>query len=109
VVGILLLIIIIGSYLSYRLARPINQLRLAAQIIAANSLEVSLPKKRRDEIGEMIESFDKMTFELSKGRERVAQSEREGAWKEMARQVAHEIKNPLTPMKLSIQHVQHAF
>src|ERR1043165_6658031 len=48
VVGILLLIIIAGSYLSYRLARPINQLRLAAQIIAANSLEVTLPKKRRD-------------------------------------------------------------
>ncbi|HET9136102.1 MAG TPA: ATP-binding protein [Candidatus Kapabacteria bacterium] len=109
VVGLLLLIIIIASYLSYRLVRPINQLRIAAQIIATNSLEISLPKKRRDEIGEMIESFDKMTFELSKGRERVAQSEREGAWKEMARQVAHEIKNPLTPMKLSIQHVQHAF
>jgi nitrogen fixation/metabolism regulation signal transduction histidine kinase len=49
-----------------------------------------------------------MTAELEKNRERIAASERELAWKEMARQVAHEIKNPLTPMRLSVQHLEHA-
>jgi nitrogen fixation/metabolism regulation signal transduction histidine kinase len=49
-----------------------------------------------------------MIVELQKGAEKLAKNEREGAWREMARQIAHEIKNPLTPMKLSIQHLQRA-
>ncbi len=63
----------------------------------------------QDEIGALIGEYNKMIRKLQDSADRLAQSEREGAWREMAKQVAHEIKNPLTPMKLSIQYLQHAF
>ena len=63
---------------------------------------------RNDEIGMLVEEYNKMVRKLEQSAQALAQSEREGAWREMARQVAHEIKNPLTPMKLSIQYLQNA-
>ncbi len=63
---------------------------------------------RKDEIGELVQQYNKMVRQLEESANLLAKSEREGAWREMARQVAHEIKNPLTPMKLSIQHLQKA-
>ncbi|MCG7855472.1 HAMP domain-containing histidine kinase [Flavihumibacter sediminis] len=63
---------------------------------------------REDEIGELVKEYNKMVMKLDESAEALAKSEREGAWREMARQVAHEIKNPLTPMKLSIQYLQRA-
>lgn len=62
--------------------------------------------KQRDEIGSLVSEYNRMIQELQKSAELLARSERESAWREMAKQVAHEIKNPLTPMKLSIQHLQ---
>ncbi len=61
-----------------------------------------------DEIGRLVDEYNKMVHQLEESADKLAKSEREGAWKEMARQVAHEIKNPLTPMKLSLQHLQFA-
>ncbi|RAJ88118.1 HAMP domain-containing protein [Chitinophaga dinghuensis] len=61
-----------------------------------------------DEIGALVKEYNKMVRKLEVSAARLAKSEREGAWREMARQVAHEIKNPLTPMKLSIQYLQRA-
>lgn len=63
---------------------------------------------RNDEIGELVKEYNKMVSKLGDSAALLAKSEREGAWREMARQVAHEIKNPLTPMKLSIQYLQKA-
>jgi nitrogen fixation/metabolism regulation signal transduction histidine kinase len=63
---------------------------------------------RDDEIGELVKQYNKMVQQLEQSANALAKSEREGAWREMARQVAHEIKNPLTPMKLSIQYLQRA-
>jgi signal transduction histidine kinase len=63
---------------------------------------------RNDEIGELVKQYNKMVRQLEQSADALARSEREGAWREMARQVAHEIKNPLTPMKLSIQYLQRA-
>ena len=65
--------------------------------------------KGRDEIGKLIEEYNRMIIELEESTERLAKSERENAWREMAKQVAHEIKNPLTPMKLGLQHLQRAW
>jgi two-component system nitrogen regulation sensor histidine kinase NtrY len=65
--------------------------------------------RSRDELGDLITEYNRMILKLQESAELLARSEREGAWREMARQVAHEIKNPLTPMKLSLQHLQHAF
>jgi two-component system, NtrC family, nitrogen regulation sensor histidine kinase NtrY len=64
--------------------------------------------KRDDEIGGLVKEYNKMVKKLEDSAMALAKSEREGAWREMARQVAHEIKNPLTPMKLSIQYLQKA-
>ncbi|TDH27796.1 GHKL domain-containing protein [Segetibacter sp. 3557_3] len=64
--------------------------------------------KSNDEIGSLVLEYNKMVNKLEESAQALAKSEREGAWREMARQVAHEIKNPLTPMKLSIQYLQRA-
>jgi len=67
-----------------------------------------IPWHRNDEIGGLVTEYNKMLNKLEGSAAQLAKSEREGAWREMARQVAHEIKNPLTPMKLSIQYLQKA-
>jgi nitrogen fixation/metabolism regulation signal transduction histidine kinase len=63
---------------------------------------------RKDEIGDLVNEYNKMVRQLDVSAQLLAKSEREGAWREMARQVAHEIKNPLTPMKLNLQYLQMA-
>ncbi len=85
------------------------------QLISSKMKEVSLGKnneaiewKSHDEIGTLVAEYNKMVAKLEESANALARSEREGAWREMARQVAHEIKNPLTPMKLSIQYLQKA-
>jgi nitrogen fixation/metabolism regulation signal transduction histidine kinase len=64
--------------------------------------------KGNDEIGALVVEYNRMIAQLENSANKLAKSERESAWREMAKQVAHEIKNPLTPMKLSIQHLQRA-
>lgn len=65
--------------------------------------------KNQDELGVLIGEYNNMIMQLEESAQLLAKSEREGAWREMAKQVAHEIKNPLTPMKLSIQHLQRSY
>lgn len=98
----------IGAIFAARVASPIQRLTLATEHVAEGELGTTIEVDRDDEIGELMHAFNIMTAELEKNRERIAASERELAWKEMARQVAHEIKNPLTPMRLSVQHLEHA-
>ena len=88
------------------LTRPLRQLQNQFKQIGLNRKDHSIKYDRNDEIGLLISAYNTMLVQLQQSAEMLAKSEREGAWKEMARQVAHEIKNPLTPMKLSIQHVQ---
>jgi signal transduction histidine kinase len=84
-------------------------------IISEHIKNVDLNKKNRllewnkqDEIGVLVKQYNNMLQELERSAQLLAKSEREGAWSEMAKQVAHDIKNPLTPMKLKIQHLQRA-
>jgi len=90
-----------------------NRVTRSFLLISEKMKEVNLGKtneevewKRNDEIGGLVREYNKMVKKLEVSAEALARSEREGAWREMARQVAHEIKNPLTPMKLSIQFLQ---
>ncbi|RYG06484.1 MAG: HAMP domain-containing histidine kinase [Chitinophagaceae bacterium] len=76
--------------------------------INLNKLNQEIHWRRKDEIGELVNEYNKMVHKLDQSADALAKSEREGAWRQMARQVAHEIKNPLTPMKLSIQYLQKA-
>ena len=93
-----------------------NYITLPLQIIKEKISKLKLGKtneeiewKSNDEIGSLINEYNRMIGELSKSAEMLAKSERESAWREMAKQVAHEIKNPLTPMKLSVQHLEKAW
>lgn len=93
-----------------------NRITNSFTLIASKMKEVNLGKANEeitwnanDEIGALVIEYNKMVKKLEESALALAKSEREGAWREMARQVAHEIKNPLTPMKLSIQYMQKAF
>ncbi len=98
-----------GGLLALRFARPLRQLTLAAKDVSEGNLDVRVETRSRDEIGMLASSFNEMVLKLQKSREELSKHERESAWKEMAKQIAHEIRNPLTPIKLSIQHVRQAF
>jgi len=93
-----------------------NYITRPLKLIMANISNVQLDKpnekiqwERKDEIGNLITEYNRMVDELRQSAELLAKSERESAWREMAKQVAHEIKNPLTPMKLSVQYLQKAW
>lgn len=92
-----------------------NRITDSFSLIGEKMREVNLGKhneeivwRRSDEIGGLVKEYNKMVKKLEGGAVALAKTEREGAWREMARQVAHEIKNPLTPMKLSMQYLQKA-
>ncbi len=91
------------------LARPIAELRRAAGAVGRGRLRVRLPVDRADEFGDLFTSFNLMTRRLRRARAQELRTARILAWGEMARQVAHEIKNPLTPIKLSVQHIRRAY
>jgi two-component system, NtrC family, nitrogen regulation sensor histidine kinase NtrY len=95
--------------LSTALSKPLRDLSKAARSVGKGDLDVVLRSRSDDEVGDLIRSFNDMTTELKVSRSQLARAERELAWKEMAKQVAHEIKNPLTPIKLSIQHLVQAY
>jgi signal transduction histidine kinase len=90
------------------LAGPIGQLRRASAAVGAGRLRVRLPERVGGEFGQLFTSFNRMTRRLRRARARQLRTARVLAWGEMARQVAHEIKNPLTPIKLSVQHMRRA-
>ncbi|HTP13973.1 MAG TPA: HAMP domain-containing protein, partial [Bacteroidota bacterium] len=106
---IIVIIMLVGWGVAHELSTPVRQLTLAAREVGKGNLDVSVEPRSSDEIGELVRSFDQMVREIQASRANLASAERKLAWTEMAKQVAHEIKNPLTPMKLSIQHLRHAF
>ncbi|MBI4536041.1 MAG: HAMP domain-containing protein, partial [Ignavibacteriae bacterium] len=102
-------IMIIATTFANRIASPIHRLTEATKRVSQGDLNVRVKAAADGEIGELIRSFEKMTKDLQRSREDLVRFEREVAWKEMAKQVAHEIKNPLTPMKLSLQHLRQTY
>ncbi|MFT3902034.1 MAG: ATP-binding protein [Niabella sp.] len=92
-----------------------NRITNSFRVISDKMQQISLARnneiivwERDDEIGKLVTEYNKMVEKLAESADMMARSEREEAWREMARQVAHEIKNPLTPMKLSLQYLQKA-
>jgi two-component system nitrogen regulation sensor histidine kinase NtrY len=107
---VLLGVFVLATLLANRIAAPIQQLTAATRRVSGGDLDVRVDVPGADgELKQLIDSFDAMTRDLKRNREELVTAERELAWKEMAKQVAHEIKNPLTPMKLSVQHLRQAF
>ncbi len=101
-IGASLLAYFLVSYIT----EGLNRIRNRITAFKINSKNEKLSWNSNDEIGALIESYNNLVDKLEDSTQRLAKSERETAWKEMAKQVAHEIKNPLTPMRLSIQHLQ---
>lgn len=92
--------------LSNSITRNLSVLSEKLKTVDLNSHNEDIPWNNDDEIGQLISAYNEMLSKLEESRKLLAKTEREGAWREMARQVAHEIKNPLTPIKLSVQHLQ---
>jgi len=113
IINIYFLLLLGGVLLAYVISRQISKpLLLIREKIAKTELRGSnelIVYNRDDEIGLLVKQYNKMVLELEESANQMAETEREGAWREMAKQVAHEIKNPLTPMKLSVQHLQRAY
>lgn len=107
---ILIVAIILALVLAKYITKSLNQI---SQKIKSTRLEKTNPKidssKTGTELKPLINAYNDMIDELEESAKKLAQTEREEAWQLMARQVAHEIKNPLTPMRLSVQSVQHQF
>lgn len=102
----LVTVFVIGIVAARRIARPVDVLARGTHRVAEGDLEVELPGAGDDEFGQLVASFNAMTRELRLQTERAAAAEREVAWRQMARQIAHEIRNPLTPMRLLIQQME---
>ena len=94
---------IIAFLLSKQIAEPIVKLTAVMKVAAVAKRYMPLSWKSSDEIGQLVLHYNFMVKELEISSEKLAQTQKEFAWKEMAKQVAHEIKNPLTPMKLNVQ------
>ncbi|MBI4418686.1 MAG: HAMP domain-containing protein [Ignavibacteriales bacterium] len=106
---LVLLTVIVGVILANQLSQPVRDLTKAAHAVGEGDLDVRVGREGSGELKELVRTFNEMVAELKKSREELRRGERERAWKEMAKQVAHEIKNPLTPMRLSIQHLRTAY
>ncbi|MCK5798119.1 MAG: HAMP domain-containing protein, partial [Deltaproteobacteria bacterium] len=103
VLGGLLLALLMGA-LVRPITRPLERLVVAAEAVAAGDLEHRIPARGRgDEVGELVDSFNRMTTEIQESKARLVAAERVAAWREIARRIAHEIKNPLFPIQTSIE------
>jgi two-component system nitrogen regulation sensor histidine kinase NtrY len=107
---LLFITIAFAFFFARQLTQPISQLRERLGTFKLGKNEpIPWKQSNQDEIGELIHAYNQMVDQLEERTRQLKQNEREGAWREMAKQVAHEIKNPLTPMKLSIQHLKRAY
>lgn len=98
--------IIAAVFIANQITRPLVLIQQNLQKMQLGKRNEPIFYKRNDEIGSLVKEYNKKVEELAVSAELLAQSERESAWREMAKQIAHEIKNPLTPMKLNIQYLQ---
>ena len=99
---------IVAFFLTNRITSSFSLISNKMREVNLGKLNEAIVWKRKDEIGQLVNEYNKMVAKLDYSAVALAKSEREGAWREMAQQVAHEIKNPLTPMKLSLQYLQKA-
>jgi len=107
--GGILLAILLSSWAAARVTRPVEQLAHAAQEVAAGNWNVRVEVSGEDEVGQLADSFNRMTTELLRQKERLVQAERVAAWRELARRLAHELKNPLFPLQLTVENLVRAW
>ena len=106
--GVLVLAVCLTLFIARRTTGPIRELQASVRRVAEGDLDTRFEIRSKDEIGALAEDLDRMTHELKDQRERIVKAEKDAAWKEMARQIAHDIKNPLTPITLSLDLLERA-
>ena len=104
----ILLMILISTWAAGRVTRPVEQLATAARSVARGDLGVKVEVASKDELGELADAFNRMTRELREQSDRLVQAERVAAWRELARRLAHELKNPLFPLQLTVENLVRA-
>ena len=100
--------VILTYYVAQRLSKPLILIKNQISQMKIGEKNLPIDWERNDEIGLLVKEYNTMLSALDSSLDKLADSERQGAWKEMAKQVAHEIKNPLTPMRLSLQHLEYS-
>jgi signal transduction histidine kinase len=106
--GGILVAIVASLWIASRVSRPIEQLAQAAEGVAGGNWETRVAERGHDEISVLARSFNHMTGELVAQRDRLVQTERVAAWRELARRLAHELKNPLFPLQLTVENLIRA-
>ena len=100
--------ILLGWWTTKRVTHPVEQLAAGARAVAAGDWSARVEVASHDEIGELAQAFNQMTGHLVEQRDRAIQAERVAAWRELARRLAHELKNPLFPLQITIENLQRA-
>jgi two-component system nitrogen regulation sensor histidine kinase NtrY len=104
----IILAILFSGWAASRVTKPVEQLADAAREVAAGNWNTRVAVSSSDELGALAESFNRMTEELLQQREQLVQAERVAAWRELARRLAHELKNPLFPLQLTVENLVRA-
>jgi signal transduction histidine kinase len=100
--------VLASLWIAARISRPIEELARAAGRVAEGDWETRVDIRTMDEVGALARSFNNMTRQLAEQRERLVQTERVAAWRELARRLAHELKNPLTPLQITVENMVRA-
>jgi two-component system, NtrC family, nitrogen regulation sensor histidine kinase NtrY len=103
--GGMLLAIVFSLWIAARVSRPIEEMARASEAVAGGNWDVTVEERGRDELSVLARSFNHMMAELAAQRERLVQTERVAAWRELARRLAHELKNPLFPLQLTVENL----
>lgn len=104
----ILLTVFLSSWAAARVTRPVEQLAEAARAVAGGNLETKVEISSHDELRDLADAFNRMTHDLREQSERLVQAERVAAWRELARRLAHELKNPLFPLQLTVENLVRA-
>jgi two-component system, NtrC family, nitrogen regulation sensor histidine kinase NtrY len=104
----LMLAILLSSWSARRVTKPVEELARAAHELSEGNWNATADVSTGDELGQLAESFNRMTRELLNQQERLVQAERVAAWRELARRLAHELKNPLFPLQLTVENLLRA-
>ncbi len=102
---VLLIALVIGFTIARGVTKRINRMAAATEDVAQGRLEIEIPVDGNDEITELTVAFNKMVAEIDSARDRIVYLEKVSGWQDLARRLAHEIKNPLTPIQLAIQEL----
>jgi two-component system, NtrC family, nitrogen regulation sensor histidine kinase NtrY len=100
--------VLTSLWFAARVTRPVVSLAEAARRVAAGDLNAKVEVESSDELGELASSFNQMTADLAQQKDRTLQAERVAAWRELARRLAHELKNPLFPLQVTVENLVRA-